>query len=212
MHFASPISRSLDEISLAEDLLGRNDPLVRSLGRQAVALTQLYAVIALTAVCAVGFAAGAYGVIPVLVASTFATLGLAGRAALRVLDRRDSVRDLIIRGGADVPLAFVQRERNRLLDRRRREILAHCYESIGDEPGASGRVPCRACVIVSLKLMAEVRPEMKLIAALLRDDAPGVPGVAAAQRMVSTGTESLYGDDEEILRQDLRRIAVLLRR
>ena len=47
MHAAPPITRSLDEISLAESLLGRGDPLVWALDRQAVALKQLFAVTAL---------------------------------------------------------------------------------------------------------------------------------------------------------------------
>jgi hypothetical protein len=211
VHVASPISRSLDEISLAESLLGRDDALVRALDRQAVALAQLCAVISLTTLSAVGVAAGVRGVLPVLIASTLVTIGLGARAALRVLARRECVRDLIISGRADVPLTAVQRERDRLLDPRRRETLAHSYESIGDEPSASGRVPCRACVIVSLNLVAKVRPELKLIAALLRDDAACVRGVAAAERMISTGTTSLFGCDDEILRQDLYRIAFLLR-
>lgn len=211
MHVASPISRSLDEISLAESLLGREHALVRALDRQAVALAQLLAVIALLAVSAVGVAAGGRGALPVVVASALATIGFGCRAALRALDRRERVRDVIISGRGDLPLVVVERERRRLLDLRRRKTLAHSYESIGDEPSASGRVPCRACVIVSLNVVAKVRPELKLIAALLRDEAPCVRGVAAAERMISTGTASLFGCDDEILRQDLHRIAFLLR-
>lgn len=211
MHVAPLISRSLDEVSLAESLLGREHALVRALGRQAVALAQLLEVIALLAVSAVGVAAGGRGALPVAVASALATVGFGCRAALRALDRRERVRDVIISGRGDHPLAVVERERKRLLDPRRRETLAHSYESIGDEPNASGRVPCRACVIVNLYVVAKVRPELALIAALLRDDAACVRGVAAAQRMISTGTASLFGCDDEILRQDLNRIAFLLR-
>jgi hypothetical protein len=211
VHVAPLISRSLDEVSLAESLLGREHALVRALDRQAVALAQLLAVIALLAACGVAVAAGGRGALPVVIASAFATIGFGCRAALRALDRRERVRDVIIGGRGDLPLAVVERERRRLLDPRRREMLAHSYESIGDEPNASGRVPCRACVIVNLYVVAKVRPELKLIAALLRDEAPCVRGVAAAERMISTGTASLFGRDEEILREDLHRIAFLLR-
>jgi hypothetical protein len=66
-------------------------------------------------------------------------------------------------------------------------------------------------VIVTPILAAKVRPELALIAALLRDDAPSARGVAAAQRLICAGTSSLFGDDDEILRQDLHRVAYLLR-
>ena len=211
MHVAPLITRSPDEISLAESLLGRDDPLVWALDRQAIALKQLYAVTALLTMSVVDVAASGRGALPVVVASALATMGFGWRAALRLLDRRDCVWDLIIAGRGDVPLAIVQRELRRLLDPRRRESLARSYESIGDEPGASGRVPCRACVIVTLYVVAKVRPELALVATLLRDDAPSVRGVAAARQLMSTGTTSLFGRDELILRQDLNRIAFLLR-
>jgi hypothetical protein len=52
---------------------------------------------------------------------------------------------------------------------------------------------------------------LALVAALLFADAPSVREVAAAQRLVCAGTSSLFGRDPEILRQDLHRIAYLLR-
>lgn len=211
MHVASPISRSLDEISLAESLLGRDDALVRALDRQAIAVARLFAAIAVLVVSVIGVIAGDRDALPVAVASALATIGFGCRAALRLLDRRECVLDLIIGGRGDLPLAVVERERRRLLDPRRRETLAHSYESIGDEPSASGRVPCRACVIVTLYVVTKVRPELALIAALLRDDAACVRGVAAAERLISTGSGPLFGRDEVILRQELRRIAFLLR-
>ena len=45
MHIVPPISRSLDELLLAEGILGRDDPLVAALDRQVVAVAQLYAAI-----------------------------------------------------------------------------------------------------------------------------------------------------------------------
>lgn len=211
MHVAPLISRSLDEISLAESLLGRDDALVEALDRQAVAMVQLSAVIAVLVVSVVGVVADERGALPLLIASAVVAIGFGCRTAMRTFDRRERVWDLIISGRGDVPLAVVQRERGRLLDPCRRETLAHSYESLGDEPSASGRVPCRASVIVAPVVVAKVRPELALIAALLRDDAPSVRGVAAAQRLICAGTSSLFGDDHEVLRQDLHRVAYLLR-
>ena len=151
MHVVPLISRSLDEMSLAESVLGRDDPLVRALDRQMVAVAQLFASFAVLAVSGVGVIAGGRDAFLVAVASAVVTLGFGCRAALRAWDRRERVWDVIISGRGDVPLAVVERERGRLLDPRRRERLARCYESIGDEPSASGRVSCRACVIVTLR-------------------------------------------------------------
>jgi hypothetical protein len=211
VHVAPFISRSLDEISLAESLLGRDDALVKVLDRQAVAMAQLSAVIAVLVVSVVGVVADEPGALPLVIASAVGAIGFGCRAAMRTSYRRERVRDLIISGRGDVPLAVVQRECGLLLDACRRETLAHCYESLGDEPSASGRVACRASVIVAPILVAKVRPELALIAALLRDDAPAVRGVAAAQRLICAGTSSLFGDDHEVLRQDLHRVAYLLR-
>jgi hypothetical protein len=210
VHVAPLISRSLDEISLAESLLGRDDALVEALDRQAVAMAQLWAVIAVLVVSVVGVVADERA-LPLLITSAVVAIGFGCRTAMRTFDRRERVLDLVIGGRGDVPLAVVRRERARLLDPCRRETLAHSYESLGDEPSASGRVPCRASVVVAPIVVAKVRPELALIAALLRDDAPSVRGVAAAQRLICAGTSSLFGDDHEVLRQDLHRVAYLLR-
>jgi len=211
MHIAPPISRSLDELLRAEGILGRDDPLVAALDGQVGALAQLYAAIALLSTSIAGVIVIGRGALPVVVASALVTICFACRAALRRLDRQERVWDLIISGRGDVPVAVVRRERIRLLDPDRREKLARSYESIGDEPSASGRVECRACVIVSMHVVAKVRPELALVAALLRDDAASLRGIAAAQRLICTGSSSLFGCDHWMLRQDLRRIEFLLR-
>jgi hypothetical protein len=210
VHVARHIPYSSDELSLAVAVLGRESPLVVLLDRQAVAIAQLSAVVALFGLSVVGVAAGVRGALAFALGSAVVAIGLGCRVALGVRDRRECVWDVIISGRGDVPLDVVRRERARLQDRTRRETLARWYRSIGDEPDASGRVPCRACVIVVPSLVARVRPELALVAALLCDDAPSVRGVAAARRLMCAGT-SLFGRDPEILRQDLRRIAHLLR-
>jgi hypothetical protein len=211
MQLASRLLPSTDEISRAESLLGRDDPLVEALDRQAVAVVQLIVVIAMLVGSLAGVVTGAQGAIPLALASAVASIGFGCRAAVRASERRERACDLLISGRGDVALAVLHRERRRLLDPRRRETLARSYESLGDEPDASGRVPCRACVIVTPSAMAKVRPELALIAARLRDDAASVRGVAAAERLITAGSSSLYGRDDEVLRQDLRRIAHLLR-
>jgi hypothetical protein len=211
MQLASRLLPSTDEISRAETLLGRDDPLVEALDRQAVAVMQLMMVIAILVGSLAAAVTGAQAAIPLALASAVVSIGLGFRAAMRASEGRQRACDLLMSGRSDVALAVLHRERRRLVDPRRRETLARSYESLGDEPDASGRVPSRACVIVTPSVMAKVRPELELIAALLRHDTVSVRGVAAAERLITTGSSSLFGRDHEILRQDLCRIAHLLR-
>jgi hypothetical protein len=211
MQLASRLLPSNDEIERAERLLGRVDPLVDALDRLAVAVAQLIAVIAVLLLSVTAVIAGAQAAVPLALAAAAVSIGSACRTALRASDRRERACDLLIGGRVDVALAVVDRERMRLLDSRRRETLARSYESLGDEPSASGAVPSRASVIVTPSVMAKVRPELALIAVLLRDDAASVRGVAAAERLITTGGSPLFGPDHEMIRQDLRRIAHLLR-
>jgi hypothetical protein len=210
MQLASRLLPSNDEISRAEGLLGRDDPLVEALDRLAVAVAQLIVLVAILLVSLAGVVAGVRGAIPLTIASAAVSIGFGCRAALRASDRRERACDLLISGRGDAALAVLDRERRRLLDPRRRQTLARSYESLGHEPSASGTVPCRATVIVTPSVMAKVRPELALIAVLLRDDAASVRGVAAAERLITTGGSSLFGRDHEMIRQDLRRIALLL--
>ena len=83
MHLAPLISRSLDEVSLAESLLGRDDPLVEALDRRAVAVAQLATVIAVLVGSVAAVVAGRDGVLPLVIASAVATIGFGCRAALR---------------------------------------------------------------------------------------------------------------------------------
>lgn len=212
MLLASRLLPSNDEIERAESLLGREDPLVEALDRLAVAVAQLIVLLAVLLLSVAAVIAGVQGAVPFAIAGAVVSIGSVCRTALRASDRRERACDLLISGRGDVALAVVDRERSRLLDPRRRETLARSYESLGDEPSASGTVPSRASVIVSPRVMATVRPELALIAVLLRDDAVSVRGVAAAERLITTGGSSLFGRDHEMIRQDLRRIAHLLRR
>ena len=210
MQLASRLLPSEDEISRAESLLGSDDPLVAALDRLAIAVSQVIVSVAVLLVSLAGVIAAVQGAIPLAMASAAVTVGFGCRAASRAADCRERACDLLIGGRGDVSLAVVDRERRRLLDPHRRETLARAYETLGDEPSASGAVPCRASVIVTPRVMAKVRPELALIAVLLRDDAASIRGVAAAERMITTGGSSLFGRDHEIIRQDLRRIALLL--
>jgi hypothetical protein len=208
---ASHFSRPLSEVSLAEVLLGSGDPLVSSLRRRAEALLQLWVAAGALACSAVAVVAMGRRALPFVLAGAVVVLVCAVRVALRTVARRDAVWELIIGGRGDLPLPVVRHECSRLLAANRRERLAHSYETLGDPPDAAGHVANRACVIVAPSVVAKVRPELARVAVLLRGDRPPVRGVAAAERLICDGTSSLYLRNVEVLRQDLHRIAYLLR-
>jgi hypothetical protein len=212
MHLASRIHRPPETLRTAEAeaLLGGEHPLVIALERRAVAMAQLVAVLGVLSVSLVGVVVGARGAVPVAVAGAGVTAVMGCRLAVRASEVRDCVWELIIGGRGEFALPLVERERTRLSDPTVRDELAHAYESMSGEPDAFGLVPCRACVVGFPSVMAKVRPELALVAALLRDDAASVRGVAAAQRFLCDGTSSLFGRDDVILCQDLHRIAYLL--
>jgi hypothetical protein len=110
-----------------------------------------------------------------------------------------------VAGHGELPLRVVRRERRRLLTTDHRERVARSFETLGD---GTGGVACRAGLAVPPH---EVRADLARIAALLRRDSPPFRGVAAAERLLCDGRSSLFGRDAQMLRQDLGRIAFLLR-
>jgi len=210
MHLGSQIQSTPQAIRAAEALLGARHPLVAALERRAVAARQLLAVSAVLALSVSVVLAGSAEGLPVALAGAGVAVVLGWRLALQAAELRDRVWDVLISEKGEFPLASVEWERSRLLEPTVRAELARAYESLGAEPDGSGQVPCRAWVIVAPSVMAKVRQELALIAALLRDDEASVRGVAAAQKLLCDGTSSLFGRDDVVLSQDLHRIAYLL--
>jgi hypothetical protein len=203
MHATAPFSRA--DLSLAERLLGPGDPFVRTLRRHADAMLQLQVAFGELAASAATLPSMGRRAIPFVVASAVAGLVVLARAAARGLERRDAVWSLIAARGAGLPLRIVRRESDRLLAGGERERLARSFETLGDP----GRPPaCRAGLAVPA---AEVRAELLGIAALLRRESPSVRGVAAARHLIGDGASSLFGRDAVRLREDLGRVAFLLR-
>jgi hypothetical protein len=210
MHLGPHIQSTPESVRAAEALLGTRHPLVVALERRAVATKQMLAVIVVLVMSLFVVFAGATAGLPVALAGAGVAVALGWRLVLLAFDLRDRVWDVLINEKGEFPLAYVERERARLLEPTVRAELARAYESLGAEPDASGRLSCRASVIVAPTVMARVQPELTLISALLRDDEASVRGVAAAQKLFCDGTSSLFGRDDVVLSQDLHRIAYLL--
>ena len=74
------------------------------------------------------------------------------------------------------------------------------------EPVRTGR----ARPIFSVRVIVAVAPDLATLAAQLRSADTNLRGVAAAERLLIDGTSSLYGQDENLLSEELHRIHYLL--
>ena len=209
MHFTSLLVETAQQDRSAREFLGDDHPLVRVLHRTSVAIRRLLIVVAILACAAAAWLDGAHAAVAVIAAAaiveTFLALQL---ASLRWL-ARERAGDLIIQGRADLPLDDVRRERRRLLDRGHCDDLADWVDRTWTVAERSLRSP-QPPPFSSGRVIVAVRPELAEIAARLREDAPGVRGVALVERLLSEGGSPLHGGSVSALRQELRRIRFML--
>lgn len=130
-------------------------------------------------------------------------------ASLRFL-ARERARDLIIEGRADLPIDVVRRERRRLLDRDHCDDVAGWLERTWTVAERSLRSPFEPRPPFDVAVIAAGRDDLAEISARLRQDAPGVRGVALVERLLIEGGSPLHGDNVTALRQELRRIRFML--
>ena len=206
-----PVRCAFDDVAIAEAALEPQAPLVAGLRRYASAASQLTVTLLITLATGPLWLIGVAGAFPLAVAGVIATVGFGLRLALCSMDRRARALDLIAAGGAGIPIPVVQRELSRLLDPAHRSTLATAYDTLDRPPGPDGRVAHRACVMVVPYVVGTVRPELSTVAGLLRAERPSPRGVAAAERLLCGGGSSLFGYDVDQLRDDLGRVAFLLR-
>ena len=190
-------------------LFGRDHPLVRALDAlSAVARQSLVVAAALAAslIAAAGNAAWA----PAAVASAgVVLLALVLLAALLRLRRREQVLALIAAGREDLPLAPVERERGRLLDRRTRSCLAASLESLVVE--ARNASLMAAPPLFDRLVVAAVADELLEVATLLRGEPSCARGIAQVWCLICDGVQSpLHRGDVAELREELGRIRYLL--
>jgi hypothetical protein len=118
--------------------------------------------------------------------------------------------DLIIQGRADLPLDPVRRQRRRLRDHAHCEDLADWLDRTWMLAERSLGARYQPAPFGSSRVIVAVAPELAEIAARLRDEAPGVRGVALVERLLSEGGSALHGGSLSELRQELRRIRFML--
>jgi hypothetical protein len=146
---------------------------------------------------------------PLTMAAATALVGLLVRiGTLRAARRRRAV-ELIAGGHGQMPVEAVVRARRRLLDAAERERLARTLDVFRAEvqrpPGGYHSVP----PLYSVPVVRAVSSELAEVAQLVRKGG-GLRGLAGAEQLLTDGRSPLYGDVEEVLRQELGRIRFLL--
>lgn len=206
MHIASHLTTSIQAARSARALLGDRHPLAHAMHRTSVAVERSCVVGGLACVSTAALLEGVHEALAYLLSSALVLAVLACDLALLVGTRGACAREVIIEGRADVPLAVVRRERDRLLDSAHRSALAEHLEAIrGEARCPCGRLP-QAHPVFRRRVIAEVEPELAAVAQRLRAEPAGVRGIAMAQRLVSDGCSPLYGASAGELRQELHRI------
>jgi len=120
---------------------------------------------------------------------------------------RDEVIHLIAEGHEALPIAAVQRQRQQLLSQRTRGSLARTIEKMLNEALSPPRIMMRgARPLFSIRVIAGVAPELRVVIGLLRTEKIRARGVALTERLLVHGDSPLYGREAGVLRAELRRI------
>jgi len=196
---------------VAEASLGGGHPLVVLAHAQQRTIAQLLSVASMLVAGAVLMWGGAQFGLSAVAAAALVEIGLGCRLGVIMAGRREAALALIVDGRGGLPVAAVQRQRGRLVDARRRAVLARSLEQIaalGDRGGTRTGGPRP---IFDVRVVRALAPQLRETARLLRSDRARVRGVALVEWLVTCGAASpLYGSQVEPLRQELARARYLL--
>jgi hypothetical protein len=209
MHRTSRLLHSLHEDASADAVLGPDHPLVRVRQRLRARVEQSLVVAAMLSASIVALLDGVSAALPFVAAAAIVEAVLATGAAMLCSSRREHVLDLIIQGRGEVPIRAVVRQRRRLLGPGHRLRLARWLDAMRRDAERPIRDP-RAGPIFSVRVIAAVAPDLTMVARSLRGTDAGLRGITATERLLTDGTSVLYRNDEELLREELRRIRYLL--
>ena len=183
-------------------------PLARVLALQSVVRRDIAMLAVIAAALAPGVALG-WSVAPWLAGAALAALAalLVVDACLRLRGRELAVA-LIVDGSH--ACREVEAERDRLMRAEYRRLLARTLERTGraavDHPAwlRSGTVPC------SVATIRAALPQLEEVRRLVLAERAGPRGVALLQQLLVAADSPLHSTDPQRLREELRRIAVLL--
>jgi hypothetical protein len=208
-HHTNSVGGDAGESSIVELWLGAAHPLVGVLREAETVSAQLVSVTAAQAAGVVLLFGLGFG-LSLAIAGAVVQVGLACRVAALRAHRRDVCLELIIAGRERLPLACVAREWRRLLNAWTAEQLAGSVDEILKVAAQRPPLHPAARPIFHIGVIRRVAPELHRVASLLRAGRPGVRGVAAVERLLTSAESPLYDLDVESLRQELGRVRYLL--
>jgi hypothetical protein len=198
------------ERSIAEMWLGAGHPLVRLLGRSEIASEQLVSVTAVQAAGVVFLCGGRAFGLSLAIAAAIVQVALFCRVAALKSLRHNLCLELIIEGGASLPLPCIERVGRRLVDRRTLEQLARSVQEMVETAARPQARPGAPQPLADVRVIRAVASELREVAGLLRGGRPAVEGVALVEWLITSPATPLYGTEVELLRQELRRARYLL--
>jgi hypothetical protein len=117
----------------------------------------------------------------------------------------------VLDGRETLPLAPIQRERQRLLEARTRRYVARSFERVLQHvTRRPAPVPASVRPLFDVRTVAAVVDDLREIVTLLHAGVPRARGVALAERLLTEGVSPLYGYDAMALRDELHRVRYLL--
>jgi hypothetical protein len=176
-------------------------------------IRQLGVVAAILSGGSIAYLAGEPWAAPVTIGAGIALMFLALLGLSLRQQERDRALDMVVDGHENVAVTAVQRQRSRLMSINTRKHLADAFEEMVELSSHVHKIPMRgARPLYHPTTVARVETELLEIAYLLKnDEAVSVRGVARAERVISDGMSPLYDWDHRQLRDELKRVLVLLK-
>jgi hypothetical protein len=196
------MNQRFGDTTAAALLLGREHPLTTALRDIATTTRQLVAVATVGVAGLLASAAGGGFGAAVALAAAGVGIILGVRLSMARDRARKRARDAIIAGDQHVPIPLLRRQRDRLLKREVRELLACTYDDLARraEPAANGLPP------LAIAQRSALAHDLRGVARLLRDPRVDAAGVARAEQLLENRNSPLYGADIAALCGALRRI------
>lgn len=124
---------------------------------------------------------------------------------------RDRANELIAEGRETLPIAIVQRQRQRLLTRTRRRALAGTLDIMVRQATTPPKIrTIGARPLFDPRLIANVAADLRAVIARLQTEHSRARGVALTEQLIVDGQSPLYGHNEKRLREELQRVRYLL--
>lgn len=188
-------------------VLGRSHPLTRGIDAVGCVSKQWLTCAALIAGAVIARIEGDARAVAVALSAGLVLLTL----TVVVLALRQRVRDeaipLIAEGHEALPIAVVQRQRQRLLSPRTRDTLARTLEMMRRQALCPPRIMTRgARPLFSVLVIASVASDLRALISVLRTKNASARGVSLLERLITHGDSPLYGRDAAVLREELRRV------